>query len=740
MRFLVTVDRDWVTTVTTSDAAGWEARPRPMRRLDLGPAGQFPAPPEDELPDQAAEHHLLCSGTDPDALASAYRSITMRERQAPISLFGRYLFESLLGETRWREMLAAAAARGERTVELALCWPPGELALHRLNWEMMRSATAFLAAGAGPARVAITRLVAGATASERVLDAPPRVLFVVGSSLTDPKIRPGAEYLGLLRRLKREGRMIHARLLEHATPSAIQQAVAAFKPEIVHFICHGAVDTGSGQGYLELTVEEKGADPRRSGEDLRTLLRGDDGWPAIVVLSACFSGGPGGARMLGAHETAPLAAQLVGAGEDGIPVVLGMSGRVSDLACRLFTRRFGECLVRGDSLVAATADARRATLIEGNPPHWSPDWALPAVFLSEAVKPDYAPVRPSDNDQARVVANMVTDYRVDRGPVFCGRETFLQAYDRMARDEEPRVLAVFTRRAEPGFGRTRLLEELVIQALCDGNIPVLVRRTATVALPTTLQELAGALLREIGAAREALGLEPAFDAQVLLLLRETDEGRRSRMLDKRILWELSSQREITTAAIRRALQLDLASLAVDARRAHQRIAERNGRVVVLLDDVDAYDAAVAPLFEELLGRAGLGTAEEPVPVIMTLSFSDPLGDYFRKLVETAPSRSWLAVEELEPFREDGEDMMAYELVLLTSSFNPEAGRPSWVRNPDVADSVRGLWEGNFRRWLKGMPIELTGERFDMLTELGAQAEFLMEADDEDRLARLLEDG
>jgi hypothetical protein len=63
-----------------------------------------------------------------------------------------------------------------------------------------------------------------------------------------------------------------------------------------------------------------------------------------------------------------------------------------------------------------------------------------------------------------------------------------------------------------------------------------------------------------------------------------------------------------------------------------------------------------------------------------------------------------------------------------------------VRNPDVADSVRGLWEGNFRRWLKGMPIELTGERFDMLTELGAQAEFLMEADDEDRLARLLEDG
>ena len=62
----------------------------------------------------------------------------------------------------------------------------------------------------------------------------------------------------------------------------------------------------------------------------------------------------------------PLAVQLVAG---GLPIVIAMTGRVSDVGCRLFTRRLGEMLLKeGDGLIAATAEARRASfqMIGGN--------------------------------------------------------------------------------------------------------------------------------------------------------------------------------------------------------------------------------------------------------------------------------------------------------------------------------------------------------------------------------------
>ena len=77
-----------------------------------------------------------------------------------------------------------------------------------------------------------------------------------------------------------------------------------------------------------------------------------------MVLSACSSAAANGnaadSRLLGGHEVAPLAGELV---RGKVPVVVGMAGEVSGHACRLFTRAFGAALVRGLSLVQGTAIA-----------------------------------------------------------------------------------------------------------------------------------------------------------------------------------------------------------------------------------------------------------------------------------------------------------------------------------------------------------------------------------------------
>jgi len=67
----------------------------------------------------------------------------------------------------------------------------------------------------------------------------PRVLFAIGSRLTDPKVRPGAEFMGIMRHLERDGGSIYPSVLQEATRPVLAHALAAFRPDVVHFIGHG---------------------------------------------------------------------------------------------------------------------------------------------------------------------------------------------------------------------------------------------------------------------------------------------------------------------------------------------------------------------------------------------------------------------------------------------------------------------------------------------------------------------
>lgn len=743
-RFLVTVSPKWTVTVSCQeDKPDAFAASRQMRRIPDGESGFLPLPPEDELPEPDAPHHELSAG-DVKAIMSVRRRITDRRPDAQVEVFGRYLFEALIGSSTWAAIRDAAGKIGVTTIELALACDPDDQDFHRLNWEMMHDGLRFVATGADVAGrrvpVAITRVMAGTSATLREVGSPPRVLFVIGAALNDPRISPGAEYLGLLRQVRQDRLSVNARLLENATPRRLKAAMLKFRPDVVHFIAHGQIV--SGRGYLELAADDDdpGGDPRRSADQLLSYLEVDGGFPPVVVLSACSSAAASstaGSRLLGGHEVAPLAGELV---RGQVPVVLGMAGDVSDNACRLFTRAFGAALVRGLSLVEATAIARRVVFDEGMQPHQSADWALPAMFLSASVEPDMLHRQTTIDDPASWVANRITAYHLERPPVFCNRQNFFQSYFDLLEQTAKGVVAAYSTDQEPGLGRTRLLEELAIQAIRDGNIPVLVRSDAEGTEPrATLGNFAQTMYDATLDVRDALEIPTPAVSQLSLLSEFGCAAADRPDIDGDVRAYLRGRRDLTGRAVRRALQLDLAALAEDARRSHEFIRRRVGRVVVLLDDVDRYGDVAVTLFDDMLDGFGLGTATLPTPVFLTLSLGGQLDQYLRQLVESK-SRPWLDLQPLRVFQPDGEDLMAYELVLL----HPVEGRlvqgrveRSWAFNPAATSELRQRWINKFRSYLGGRPIALTDKMLTTLVDFACDEAFLVAADDEKRLHQIL---
>jgi hypothetical protein len=706
----------------------------------------MPAP--EDMPASAASPCYLWSN-DVQLLSKAYQNILKRlPDQGGVQQFGCYLFDTLIGDMIWKEMQKMAEDAHAENIELALCWSPSEKDLHRLNWEMMHSGENFLAAGKGKAPICITRLVASNPSPEepRQMARPPRLLFVVGTSLTDPKIRPGAEYLGLLRQLKRQGRRVYSRVLENASPKRIKQAMASFKPDVVYFICHGNIDRVSNRGYLELTKDEQETDPRRFGDQLVEYLRVDGAnppYPPIVVMSACYSAstpqGTETVNMMGAHQTGSLVAELI---HGGIPIVLGMAGRVSDLACRLFTRRFGEALVQGESLITATAEARRATFAEGAPPQRSVDWAFPAVFMAANVDPGYVPVRVREGeiDPAEQVEGWIRSYDVERMPVFCGRDEFFQAYYDFFSPGGKLVLAASVEDPGSGFGKTRLLHELTIQALLDGHVPCLVsaeRINQGWEAPTSAMELGVAILNAIHKARIIFKLETPKDSQLFLLkMQKFDDPK----LNEDIKFKINlAEGIITTEIVKLALQMDLSKLARDAREKVPAIQQAKGQVLVLLDAVEKYCKALDNLLNEMLGPYGLGSVDESVPVVLAFSQS---GSVYQILRPNLDSKPWLKLLPLQAFRNDGEDMLAYGWLILhpfKPTLLPGVSNVPLVVRDDAGEDLESLYQDLIRAALKGIPgVFAEGTWLYMISKNALEHGYLMEADDEAFLKKMRE--
>ena len=706
--------------------------------------------------------HRWCRGADPEVIEDALRDLRLRNGDGGVAV-GRWLYDVLLAPVR-RELDALAAGCGADVVELALSWPypsPEDCrerrarwnAMSALPWELMRDERGPLAVSGADGRVAVavTRVVAGTRWQLTALPAPPRVLFVLGAAMTDDSVRAGAEVLGLLRVVEADGLRVNHRVLDQASPERLRRAVAAFRPNIVHLICHGGTNA-EGRGYLRLTSED--VDSRRvpaadaaatryddwTGDKLLEQLKTDDWQPPVVVLSACETAGnlPNGRRNIalgGPQLAAPLAVELI---RGGIPVVVAMAGTIADRACRVFTRHFGHALATGKSLVEATARARRMAFAE-LPAADTADWALPALFLSGDVDP--ADVKAGVDPAAEPIKRWSDTLRLNPLPLFCARDRILAAFWSMlpgsagangwqVTPDRPGSLVLSTPHDHVGVGKTRTLKEIARQALTNGWLPVLVPST-----PDNSPRDVPGFVRVLAEAFDFLVDEeivPEADPRELrwlataLTTGPTDRARHQAVADELDRGEWP--------ALREALCRDAETVLTAAREADPGLLRADARVIVL---VDSLGQTSVPLLSTLFGENGvgphgLGKKRQPVPLVAVVLGT---GDDIRQQIvdRTGSGARWVEVHRLGPFAQVGdEDLLAYESVLLYP-FRGMAGsiaRTSWMFNRDLDADEWQRGTGYLRRSFLGRPGRFNDEnRFEMILDAAQTWRLLVPADD-----------
>jgi hypothetical protein len=737
-------------------------------------------------------HTDLALGRDMPRLKELHDRVTRRAltvKQGEARTFGRYLFDTLIGSTVWNWIVGHTSR--EDLLEVALAWDAGDVHLHRLNWEMMHGPNTFLAAKqrTGAREVAITRVIAGTNVPLRSAGPVPRCLFVVGASLTDARIRPGAELLGLLRQIERSERALRGRVLrgrggKGATPRDVMRAMREFAPDFVHLVCHGVFDD-SGAASLELgkdpeDPEEPGVPLHPTGKVFDYLNAGREP-PSLVVLSACNTGQSAApalfasevaeatetteVAMRGAHETAPMAAQLVTL---GIPVVVGMAGRVADRACRHFSRRFGEALVQGEALVCATAQGRRAAFVEGEqPPEESVDWAFPAVFMAANVDASYVPA-PRDPAREPPVEKWVRAYHTTRGkePAFCGRHEFFEAYYDLFDPERVSVLGIYvsggagssdpeSSDGDRRHGLTRLLKEMAVQAIRDGHLPVVVSNDGgNEEPPTTLTALVHRLFRALNHAKATYAVDvPPWQIGLLADMAHGDNVVLPPALNDVYREE---ERAITARVVRAALAADMTAL-LRAAQKHDFVKETRGTAILMLDDVDKYPVEFLDrwLDGKVLSAGGVrGTVPLPsdpwdpdttvLPVVMTFKTGGAPPDVVIKAVkESGSTLKWMRLERLDPFPPDFDvDLLAMQNVLLNpydekGKLRPGISNRPFALNHQADADTWTFWTGQFRDDYCGLPGYFEKRMFYKQVEIASKYAFLKDADDETRLAEYM---
>lgn len=612
-----------------------ERHPIHTRRLQRSTSGSlaFPQPPQSEgqaLPD-AALHKRLCTTSVTADIHAVYQNIIRRDPEVSkkdIETFARYLASTLLNQEAWEAINAIAP---DQPIELALCSHSGVHELSLLPWEMMYGSSNFLVAETHRP-VAITRLITRLGRAHKhvpldPLPLPLKVLFVVGNALSDTRIRPGAEYLGLLRRLEAQGILnFQSRILLAATGQKLEDEVKRWRPSVIHCICHGGYDEEQG-GFLEFVSEdEREQSARFFAPALLPRLTPDNLRP-LVVLNACDSG------MSTALAGPPLAVELI---RGGLPVVVAMGGSVADRACRLFTRRFYEALLTGESIVEATAGGRRAGFVEVHGHQSDVDWIFPTLFLAEGVSPRIGIDTHATESWQNVQRIASSYYTVGTSSPFCDRLAFIEAYECLVNSSNDRpdfkVLAIEACPADtaaldrrPRYGKTRLLQELAARAVRDGHMPCLltgpeapsdplaVGRKLVQAIHQTYQhfdlpwplDAEGCLAYEFFRLRKA-GRDHQACANLSPLLRQT--------------LQLHDDCFDHLSVIAAALRIDLDNLAVLARKRSPQ-----ARVLLLVDDVHAFGVAPTPrsaldlFLRHLLIAEGLLHPGDALRVIFTYS-------------------------------------------------------------------------------------------------------------------------
>ncbi|HEY3262907.1 MAG TPA: CHAT domain-containing protein, partial [Pseudonocardiaceae bacterium] len=580
--------RGWAVTARAVDPdTGTEIDVVPSYAMDVVDVGgrSYPRTPPERAPADTQPHAALCGGDDQAVQELLDRLAAHRTEDGDVLRYGRWLFECLLAPA-WPAIMRLDGVARDRSVELALRWRGRDL--HHLVWESMHDGEATLA-GHPRLLVAVSRLVraTGATPQPVVtITGIPRVLFAAGARLTDPVIRPGAMFMGLLRALDASGQC-QAQAVQAVSIDDLQQACASFRPDVVHLVAHGVL---LADGRAALMLRDGAGGQREADANALISALSAAGLPTAVVLSACNTATP--------TDAASLAAQLV---EAGVPVVSAMAGEVSELACRLYTRRLALAVHEGLPVVEASAEGRRAALLSSPAPSTELDWALPAVFLAETVDPRQRIV---DSTQARRLIGLAERLDLRREPVFIGREDIVAAADRLV---EPGnavgALAVLAPGSTGRLGGTRLLREIGWRMLRAGHLPLLLGPYSQGAAPLVARRLVYAVLQQALFMAERMELPPRMPqtpqveddeaTRVAQAVPELSAPLARARIRERLVAFRERQRNLDLDTARELLAADLAELAELAASWGPPFGSHS-RVVLLCDDVHAWSRPAQP--------------------------------------------------------------------------------------------------------------------------------------------------
>jgi hypothetical protein len=734
-----TGDAEWPLTITSNADPLLPFVPRTITALKdpaapgLDRGHVIPLPPASEMQSWNAEVARLC-GADFATIQTVYRSI-LRNDATPeqVLTFGQYLRAVLLGPN------FDVLARQKGFIDLRLCLEDPQL--QRLPWEMMYCDGEPLIALAEPS-ISISRELPS-TRSIPPLMLPLRVLFVIGTSI-DAAIRPGAEFLGLLRHLKIpldptfqkfDLAKVNIRYIADADVAELNRVCKEFKPDVLHFICHGERDPADGASRLVMQRLTFVAGDRRSIErypltapQLVEQLLEESGWlPPVVVLNACYTADSNTVGTPGSDDAhLSFAAELV---RKGVAIAVGMTGEIADTACQLFTLRFYQALLKQQPVTEAATQARRTVLKAWPEYRHSVEWARPTLFLSYDANPAIAlgPQAAGFDVYARAGR-----FREIGGPrMLCDRYDILDAYQRLLEathspGTERLMLAFTVKDATPGVGKTRLLEEIAVHSVNDGFVPCIIPSTAN--MPASFLEFALRIADAIEATREHLELaaiplsacrQRAFDfagidpyqADPLLRLEDVirDVSRRHAEAAKRL-----------PRTIRDAIRRDCQELVRDLKAK----TNRDHWPLITVDEFNRCTGAIEEILNQI-NEGGLGTPQEPIPVVISYVTSTLEGKQISEKINFLPLE---LRPEIKCFESEIErDMVYSQLVLSQFSYAPSPRREERGRIKNLLAEIHEV--------TRGRPDRFLDARVESLVLLSRRNDTLVDGDYEDMLRR-----
>lgn len=597
------------------------------------PGPRFPVPPKAEaVLWNGKPHAVLCDATKYEAIDSVYRRLLENNpKSGDVALFGDYLTAVLLGPNL--DILEAFAT----PVDLRLVFD--DASLQRLPWEMMYGPQAIQSLpntplSARPNRsFAINREVplAPGENARAIPQSEPRmrVLFVAESKI-DNVLRPGAEFLGLLRHLRVPpnpqllGDFVNAqvklRFLPEADIDQLKAECRNFQPSVLHFICHGQSDPAGGPSRIILRKRPPGA---AEGETKAHAVTADElvgeltehgGWlPPVIVLNACYTASlpEQPARIEDGHL--PFAARMV---QLGAAIAVGMAGEVADPACQMFTLRLYQALLTRVSVVEAASQARRTVLTAWPAYQQSIEWSRPVLFIASGLDGTIDFGNAPGFDMTTAAERFRRDSTRPR--MMCDRYDMMVAYDRLVGltgnlGSDKLIVAFAVEDSGKGIGKTRLLEEFAVRSVVDGFVPCLIRAEGE--MPQNLLGFALALTEAINQTRKNFGLQTIPETESQLIAFASLQPPPPQQERKRTMLRLRSMaKELNTLSyelVLDAIRQDCASLAADL----AAVTGLTHQPLILIDEfhrwVGTYDEVLRNI-----DYTGLGTPDKPIPVVL----------------------------------------------------------------------------------------------------------------------------